>query len=83
MAIDPVCGMEVDEKTAKHKTEYKDETYYFCAPGSSSRLRKTPSRILGLTASPLPKCDVTQAARRRVLMGAASAGMPLFFDSIR
>jgi len=29
MAIDPVCGMEVDEKTAKHK----GETYYFCAPG--------------------------------------------------
>ena len=23
MAIDPVCGMQVDEKTAKHKSEYK------------------------------------------------------------
>jgi len=33
MAIDPVCKMEVDEKTAKFKSEYKGKTYYFCAPG--------------------------------------------------
>ena len=33
MAIDPVCKMEVDEKTAKNKTEYKGETYYCGAPG--------------------------------------------------
>ena len=33
MAIDPICKMEVDEKTAKYKSEYKGETYYFCAPG--------------------------------------------------
>ena len=30
MAIDPVCGMEVDEKTAPAKCEYKGKTYYFC-----------------------------------------------------
>ena len=33
MAIDPVCKMEVDEKTAKFKSEYKGKTYYFCASG--------------------------------------------------
>ena len=33
MAIDPVCKMEVGEKTAKSKSEYKGKTYYFCAPG--------------------------------------------------
>jgi len=33
MAIDPVCKMKVDEKTAKFKSEYKGKTYYFCAPG--------------------------------------------------
>ncbi|MGQ9723453.1 MAG: heavy metal translocating P-type ATPase, partial [Candidatus Jordarchaeum sp.] len=32
-AIDPVCKMEVDPKTAKWKSEYKGKTYYFCAPG--------------------------------------------------
>lgn len=29
MAVDPVCGMTVDEKTAKYKAEYNDKIYYF------------------------------------------------------
>jgi YHS domain-containing protein len=33
MAIDPVCKMTVDEKTAKLKSDFKGKTYYFCAPG--------------------------------------------------
>jgi len=32
MATDLVCGMEIDEKTAKWKSEYKGKTYYFCGP---------------------------------------------------
>ena len=32
MALDLVCGMEIDEKTAKWKSEYKGKTYYFCGP---------------------------------------------------
>ena len=31
MARDPVCGMEVDEKTAAAQYEYKGKIYYFCA----------------------------------------------------
>jgi Cu+-exporting ATPase len=34
---DPVCGMTVDPKTAKYRTTFKQETYYFC---SESCLRK-------------------------------------------
>ena len=30
MAKDPVCGMDVDIKTAPAKSEYKGKTYYFC-----------------------------------------------------
>jgi len=30
MAKDPVCGMNVDEKTAKYKSEHMGRTYYFC-----------------------------------------------------
>jgi xanthine dehydrogenase accessory factor len=33
VAIDPICGMEVDVLTAKWTAERGDETYYFCAPG--------------------------------------------------
>jgi len=30
---DVVCGMMVDSETTELKSEYKDETYYFCGPG--------------------------------------------------
>ncbi len=31
MAIDPICGMELDPQTAEYKSEYKGKTYYFCS----------------------------------------------------
>jgi YHS domain-containing protein len=37
MAIDPICKMEVSEKTAKFKSEYKGKAYYFCAPGCKKK----------------------------------------------
>ena len=43
MAKDPVCGMEVDEKTAAGKSEYKGQTYYFCAPGCKRAFEKGQS----------------------------------------
>jgi YHS domain-containing protein len=30
MAKDPVCGMMVDEKKAKLKSDFMGKTYYFC-----------------------------------------------------
>lgn len=30
MAIDPVCGMEVDEHTSPHHIRKGDQTLYFC-----------------------------------------------------
>ncbi|HKZ85903.1 MAG TPA: YHS domain-containing protein [Anaerolineae bacterium] len=47
MAIDPVCGMEVDEKTAKFKAEYKGETYYFCSPGCRYTFNERPEDFAG------------------------------------
>jgi YHS domain-containing protein len=49
MAIDPVCHMEVDEKTAQWKSEYHGKTYYFCAPGCQSSFDKDPEKFLGQT----------------------------------
>jgi YHS domain-containing protein len=46
MAKDPVCGMNVDEKTAKSKSEYKGKTYYFCAPGCKSTFDKNPAKFI-------------------------------------
>jgi len=46
MAIDPVCKMTVDEKTAKFTHEYQGKTYYFCAPGCRKMFEKDPEKYL-------------------------------------
>jgi YHS domain-containing protein len=46
MAIDPICKMTVDEKTAKLKSEYKGKTYYFCAPGCKKAFDADPAKYL-------------------------------------
>jgi YHS domain-containing protein len=47
MAIDPVCKMTVDEKTAPATSEYKGTTYYFCAMGCKKAFDKDPEKYLG------------------------------------
>jgi YHS domain-containing protein len=47
MAKDLVCGMDVDEKTAKYKTTYKGKTYYFCAPGCKYMFEEDPEKYIG------------------------------------
>jgi YHS domain-containing protein len=46
MAKDLVCNMEVDEKTAKWKTNYQGKTYYFCAPGCKSEFEENPEKYV-------------------------------------
>lgn len=46
MAIDPVCGMEVDESSAQWTSEYEGKTYYFCAPGCKRSFDKDPEKYL-------------------------------------
>jgi len=36
MAKDPICGMDVDEKTGL-RLEHDGQTYYFCSPGCRDR----------------------------------------------
>ena len=43
MAKDLICGMEVNEKTAKHKTEYRGKTYYFCSQMCKRTFDKNPA----------------------------------------
>ena len=47
MSIDPICKMEVDEKSAAATSEYKGKTYYFCAPGCKTAFDKEPEKYLG------------------------------------
>ncbi len=50
MAMDPVCHMEVDEKTAQWTSDYNGQTYYFCAPGCKASFDKDPEKYLSSNA---------------------------------
>jgi Cu+-exporting ATPase len=45
--IDPVCGMAVDPATAKHRADYRGQTYYFCASGCRAKFVADPQKYLG------------------------------------
>lgn len=53
MAKDPVCGMDVDPKTAAGKSEYKGQTYYFCSNGCKRSFDKDPEKYLS-AQRPMP-----------------------------
>jgi P-type Cu+ transporter len=40
--IDPVCGMEVDPKSAAGSYEHKGTTYYFCSQGCLEDFKEDP-----------------------------------------
>jgi YHS domain-containing protein len=46
MAIDPVCGMEVDQKTATVTSDYLGNTYYFCMTGCKNAFDADPEKYL-------------------------------------
>jgi len=62
IAIDPVCGMEVEIATAKYTHEHDGQTYYFCAVGCKTSFSKNPEDYLqqeppsGIAIDPV--CDM-------------------------
>jgi len=44
MAKDPICGMEVDPKSAAGSSNYGDKTYYFCSPSCKAKFDKNPAK---------------------------------------
>jgi YHS domain-containing protein len=46
MAVDPVCKMKVDEKTAKYRSDYQGRTYYFCAQMCKEAFEENPQQYL-------------------------------------
>ncbi|HEY8246196.1 MAG TPA: heavy metal translocating P-type ATPase, partial [Hyphomicrobium sp.] len=53
LAEDPVCGMNVDPHTAKHRAEHGGRTYYFCNPGCRAKFIADPERYLAKENAPL------------------------------
>ncbi|MFQ5675513.1 MAG: XdhC family protein [bacterium] len=43
-AVDPICGMTVDIKSAKFKIEYQDDWFYFCCAGCLQKFQQEPEK---------------------------------------
>jgi len=46
MVKDPVCGIEVDEKTAEYKSIYANNVYYFSSSTCKAEFDKNPEKYL-------------------------------------
>jgi YHS domain-containing protein len=46
MALDVVCNMQVDEKSAKWKSEYRAKTYHFCSQMCKQKFDKSPEKFI-------------------------------------
>jgi P-type Cu+ transporter len=46
LAKDPVCGMSVDPKTARHRADYGGKTFFFCSGGCREKFVADPARFL-------------------------------------
>lgn len=46
MAIDPVCGMEVDPGKTSHKSIYRGKIYYFCSSICKKEFERDPEYYL-------------------------------------
>jgi P-type Cu+ transporter len=79
---DPVCGMNVEPSTAKHKLEHGGGTYYFCCPSCREKFRDHPDDYLSprpAATSLLQIANVAPAAKvppqtKSVLTAPAAAG---------
>jgi len=49
MATDPVCQMDVEERSAAGQSSYEGKTYYFCSPGCRESFENDPARYLPKT----------------------------------
>ncbi len=65
MAIDPVCGMTVDEAAPTATFSYQGQTYYFCAVGCSVAFEKDPQAALAWSRveAPVSTCPQTSEAQ--------------------
>src|SRR5439155_9610419 len=46
IAIDPVCGMEVEIASARHSSSFEGDSFYFCCPACKRLFDKNPQEYL-------------------------------------
>ncbi len=47
MPIDPVCGMEVEDESPKHRATFQGQMYYFCSRECKERFVEAPEDYMG------------------------------------
>jgi len=47
MQKDPVCGMQIDPKTAAGQSSHQGQTYYFCSAGCKQKFDSNPGQYTG------------------------------------
>ncbi len=52
IAIDPVCGMEVDTTTSQLSYEHDGTTYWFCGKGCLLEFKDDPDKYLDPAHTP-------------------------------
>jgi YHS domain-containing protein len=66
---DLVCGMMIDPARAAGKSDYKGQTYYFCAPGCKVDFDKAPEKYLEPNVAPadtsMPKPALERSEGKR------------------
>lgn len=45
-AVDPVCGMIVETATARHKSNFDEQIFYFCCPACKRLFERNPQEYL-------------------------------------
>ncbi len=61
LAKDPVCGMDVDPRTAEHRFDFRGRTFYFCSAGCRTKFAADPGRYLAAGDELPPAAAVTKA----------------------
>jgi len=57
-AIDPVCGMLVDKKSAARHIVYANEPYYFCSNGCQQKFEANPAQFITSTTHDQGQGDI-------------------------
>lgn len=71
MAIDPVCGMDVDPSAGKPSLEHEGIRYHFCSESCSDRFAQDPGEFLG---KPSPHSAMAGALNHNNASPAAESG---------
>ena len=73
IAIDPVCGMEVETDTTDLKVEHDGTTYWFCGKGCLLEFRDDPEQV---PRRELRTVDVTEPGAKPRFSSQAKPGPP-------